>query len=174
MIKKVIISEYFEIKSTIQSDKINFKVSNKINPKAFPFLGRSSINNGIVDYVEPLKNLKNKSEVLTIALDGSTGATFYQHHEYCSGQNIWQLIPKKKYFKYFNPIIAIYLKTTISKAVESYSYNLSLTKTRLSKVKILLPVLSNKKVDLKYIEKEMNKLRNIKIIKNISPKRILK
>jgi hypothetical protein len=165
--KKVLLSKYFKIESTTQDDKINFELSGWEYADALPFLGRSSSNNGIVDYVSPISSKINQGKVITVALDGSTGATFYQHHKFCSGQNIWALIPKEKYFDRFNPKIALFIVTSIRKAVRNYSYNLSLTKTRLVKVKILLPVKENKKVDVDQIEKMMNKLRNISLLDDI-------
>jgi len=170
---KVLLSEYFEIKSTIQDDKINFELSEKEYKDALPFLGRSAINNGIVDYVSPMPSKINDGGILTIALDGSTGATFYQHHKFCSGQNIWGLIPKEKYFDQFDPEIALFIVTSIRKAVKNYSYNLSLTKTRLMKVKILLPIQSDGTVDTNYIKASMKGLRNIEVIKEIPELRCL-
>ncbi len=173
MYTKVNLLKYFNIVSVIQSDKINFNLSSKEDGKAIPFLGRSASNNGIVDYVEPRVGYVNKGGTITIALDGSTGATFYQHHEYSSGQNIWILEPREEYFKEFDPEIAIFLITTIKKAVVAYSWNLSLTKTRLSAVNILLPLHKKSEVvNTDLIKKEMSHLRHIGLIKNIPAKRI--
>jgi len=170
--KKVLLSDYFDIVSSKQDDKINFELSDKNNQKAIPFIGRSSGNNGVVDYVTPRHTKINDGKVLTIALDGSTGSTFYQHHDFASGQNIWLLIPKKEKISEFSPIISMFIVTTIKKAVQNYTYNLSLTKTRLIKVKILLPLLKNGNLDISEIKKIMNKIRNIESISNISDKRL--
>lgn len=169
--KRILLSKFFDIESTLQKDKMHFTTSSRNDIEAVPFLGRSGINNGIVDYVKPIPNLLNTGKIITIALDGSTGSTFYQHHNFCSGQNIWILRPKKEYFEKFNQQIALYIITSIRKAVKSYTYNLSLTKTRLLKISILLPI-KNNKVDVIYIESEMNKLRNINLISKISNKRV--
>ena len=134
--KKVKLIDFFDILPTKQDDKINFILSNKKNPKAVPFVGRTNSNNGVVDYALPKKNMINKANVITIALDGSTGSAFYQHINFLSGQNIWILRPKKNKFKKFNPLIGFFCVTSIRKAVVNYSYNLGLTKTRLSNISI--------------------------------------
>ncbi|QNU28304.1 restriction endonuclease subunit S [Geobacillus sp. 46C-IIa] len=173
MMKKVILSEYFDIISPKQSDKINFTESCMDDPDAIPFLGRSSANNGIVSYVKKVEDLVNEGGVITIALDGSTGSTFYQHHPFSSGQNIWILKPKEEYLpEGLTPLVALFLVTTIRKAAESYTYNLSLTKKRLSKLKILLPLDMYGKIDINYIYNKMSSLRNIDLLDRIPNKRV--
>lgn len=170
--KKIRLSEYFTINSAIQDDKINFELAEKGDPDAIPFLGRSSVNNGIVDYVKYREGYVNDGGQITIALDGSTGSTFYQHHPFSSGQNIWILTPKEDKINYLNPKIALYLISSIRKAVADYSYNLGLTKTRLeNNVKLILPIKNNGEVDLQFIESEMDKLRNVEFIHNIKKER---
>ena len=170
-LKKVSLIKYFTILSAKQDDKINFKVRDIKDVETVPFLGRSSTNNGIVDYVEKREKLINDGNVITIALDGSTGSTFYQYHPFCSGQNIWILKPKEEYLSELTPVVAMFLITTIRLAVKSYTYNLSLTKTRLSNININLPLKDDETIDVEYINNRMSKLRNIKMIKDINSTR---
>ena len=166
--KKVNIIKYFEIKQVIQDDKINFEIVNRDNKEAIPFLGRSSTNNGIVGYVKKREGFVNNGGKITIALDGSTGATFYQHHDFSSGQNIWELKPLGEFFEELSPVIYLYLVTSIRKAVTEYSWNLSLTKKRLSNINIILPLQDNSdKVDTNFIKKQMNRIRNVSYLMNI-------
>ena len=175
--RKVPLVDCFEIKAANQDDKINFPISDKWSPMAVPFIGRSKSNNGVVDYVESTNTRINYGGVITVALDGSTGSTFYQHHNFCSGQNIWLLIPKQDKFEEFNPLIALYCVTTIRKAVVNYSYNLSLTKKRLEEnIWIFLPMEVSErgeKVNTEYIKEQMRGLRNYQFIEDISQRRIL-
>ncbi|EOU1763245.1 TPA: restriction endonuclease subunit S [Clostridium perfringens] len=164
---KVPLIKYFSIESPRQDDKINFNIMDIKNQESIPFLGRSSVNNGIVAYVEQRENYINEGGVITIALDGSTGSTFYQMHKFSSGQNIWILRPKKEYLEELTPEIAMFLITTIRIAVKNYTYNLSLTKTRLSKINILLPIKDDKSIDSDYIIERIKKLRNSKLLNNI-------
>lgn len=172
MLSKVLLSKYFDIKSAIQDDKINFEVVDKNDKNSIPFLGRSALNNGIVDYVKQRENFINNGNVITIALDGSTGSTFYQYHKFSSGQNIWLLVPKQEYLESLTPLIALYFVTSIRKAVKEYSYNLSLTKTRLQNIKVFLPLNKNETIDTVSIENEINQLRNISFIENINTERL--
>lgn len=169
--KKVKLINYFDIIGAKQSDKINFEVGLIEDLETVPFIGRSSVNNGVVDYVKTQNKLLNEGGVISIALDGSTGATFYQHHAFCSGQNIWLLVPKKGLIQDFQPLIAIFLTATISKAVKEYSYNLSLTKTRLMNIEIKLPLTDAGNLDTNYVMKRVKKIVNASLIENIPVKR---
>ncbi|EGC92664.1 hypothetical protein HMPREF9402_2876 [Turicibacter sp. HGF1] len=171
--KKVLLIDYFDIRSSIQDDKINFEVSDINDYDAVPFLGRSAVNNGIVDYVKRVPIKINNGGVITIALDGSTGSTFYQFHEFSSGQNIWILTPKGDKLSVFTPDIALFLVTTIRKAVTNYTYNLSLTKTRLSLIKVYLPLNEDDTIDVGYIQNRMSKLRHANLLDEISQERIV-
>ena len=170
-LRKVLLTDYFTILPTKQKDKIQVKVSSVMNAAAIPFVGRKATNNGISDYIEYDTDCINDGCVLTLALDGSTGATFYQHHSFASGQNIWILKPCKKRIKTFTPEVALYLKTTVSQAVIDYSYNLSLTKTRLKNIEILLPLTDSDEVDIDYIHQVMSNVENIQYVQGIPSKR---
>lgn len=167
----VAISSLFNVEATIQGDKITFERSSIFSPESLPFLGRSGSNNGIVGYVEcPLEKI-NRGKIITIALDGSTGATFYQHHPFCSGQNIWILRPKPEMIQDFDQFIALYLVASIRKAVRNYTYNLSLTKSRLLKVEVLVPTVDGR-FDADLARQRIKALRNSSLIESIPSHRI--
>lgn len=168
---KVFLTDYFDIVAPKQDDKLRFEVLEEGKKDGIPFLGRSAVNNGIVAVVKERKNFVNEGNVITIALDGSTGATFYQYHAFSSGQNIWILKHKKEYLEEMTPLIALFLITSIRKAVKGYTWNLSLTKTRLKNIKVYLPLREDGKVDTEYIDSRMRKLRNSELVKNIHEKR---
>lgn len=168
---KVPLNKYFEIISPKQDDKINFNVIDGDKSNGIPFLGRSAVNNGIVDYVVERQGFINEGKVITIALDGSTGSTFYQHHNFSSGQNIWILKPNSTYIKEMSPEIAMFLITSIRIAVKDYTWNLSLTKKRLNNINIFLPLKDDECLDSEYIKMRMHKIRNIGMIKNIREER---
>lgn len=167
------ISSLFDVKATIQGDKITFEKASLFDLEALPFLGRSGLNNGVVDYVNADLSKINLGKVITVALDGSTGATFYQHHPFCSGQNIWILNPKTDVISDFDQYVAIYLVASIRKAVENYSYNLSLTKTRLLKVDILVPVVNELEIDVQAMRDCVMSLRNAELIDEIPEERLV-
>lgn len=171
-LKKVPIGDIFHIRSTMQGNRISFKESTIYDPCSAPFLGRSGLNNGIVSYVTGESDKLNGGRIITIALDGSTGSTFYQHHPFYCGQNIWELHPNLDAIPEFDPFIAIYLVTTLRMAVKNYSYSLSLTKSRLSKVKVIVPVTIKGEIDVKGIRGTVKELRNSNILNHIPSNRI--
>lgn len=165
MIKKVPLIDCFFIDSSIQQDKIHFEIADINDLDAYPFLSRSKENNGINDYVIGSDKLLNEGNVLSVALDGSTGSTFYQKHQFFSGQNIWLLKPKKDKFPTFDTRIAMYMVASIKKAVAEYTYNLSLTKTRLQKINLMVPI--NEKddtIDIEYIYGMMEQVKHSHIL----------
>jgi len=168
---KVLLTDYFDIVAPKQDDKLRFEVMEENKKDGIPFLGRSAVNNGIVAVVKKRENFVNEGNVITIALDGSTGSTFYQYHAFSSGQNIWLLKHKKKYLEEMTPAIALFLITSIRKAVKGYTWNLSLTKTRLKNIRIYLPIQKDGKIDIDYIDSRMRKLRNSELIESIHEKR---
>jgi type I restriction-modification system DNA methylase subunit len=166
-LKLIAITDFFDIVSPKQKDKMLTIESTVYDIDSLPFLGRKATNNGISGYIIRDPALINEGGVLTVALDGSTGATFYQHHSFASGQNIWILRPRKEKITRMTPVMALYFSESISRAVTAYSYNLSLTKSRLEKIKILLPVLNDGTVDEKTIISTMNQLKNIDLLSSI-------
>ena len=60
-----------------------------------PFVSRTSINNGISAYIEPIKkNPPEKAGVLTVALGGAVMSTFLQETAFYSGRDVAHLHPK--------------------------------------------------------------------------------
>jgi len=171
MIKKVKLTDLFSIESSLQDDKINFDVADINDIDALPFVSRTAKNNGVTDYCSPRAGKINKGGVITLALDGSTGSTFYQHHDFLSGQNIWILRPVPERVTDFSPRVALYLVSTITKAVSAYTYNLSLTKTRLKNISINAPMNDDGTLDVTWILREMNNLRHIGLLDELPEER---
>ena len=170
MIQKVQLIDFFEIVPSKQIDKMNTVEADVNDLDAVPFLSRSDRNNGMSGYVEPTEGKLNAGHCISVALDGSTGATFYQHHPFMSGQNIWLLKPQLARFDRFDHLVALYCVASIRKAVKHYTYNLSLTKARLKNISIYPPIRDNR-VDTVFIRKEMDKVRHTDLIKNIPTER---
>jgi len=169
-ISKLKIKEIFNIKQPLNCDKKNLEV---INPEdslgnGLPFLGRSKTNNGITDFVKKREDLINEGGVITVALDGSTGATFYQHHKFISGQNIWVLRPFASFVEKLTPEIALFLAIIIQESVRNYSYNLSLTKNRLGEILINVPTINEKQLDIQYMEEIYSKINHKELLEKIS------
>ncbi|MEA9984943.1 restriction endonuclease subunit S [Subtercola sp. RTI3] len=169
--EKIKLTELFTIESSIQDDKINFQIADINDVDALPFISRTARNNGITDYCSPRAGMVNKGGAISLALDGSTGSTFYQHHDFLSGQNIWLLRPIVAKVPDFSPRVALYLVSSIRKAVSAYTYNLSLTKTRLQKISINVPLTAAGTVDADWIRTEMFGLRHIELLDELPEER---
>lgn len=168
---KVKLTDFFAISASIQDDKINFAEAELNDIDALPFVARTARNNGTTGYCVPRIGKVNEGGVLSLALDGSTGATFYQRHAFLSGQNIWLLKPRPSKIALLTPEVALFLVTTIRKAVTAYSYNLSLTKTRLQKITIKVPVDSEGMLDVALIHKMMSEVRHIGLLDELPDER---
>lgn len=168
---RVMITDYFEIIAPKQKDKMLTTESVMHDADALPFLARKSANNGISGYIIAESSITNDGGVITVALDGSTGSTFYQHHPFASGQNIWVLKPKKDRVRNMTPLVALYFAESISKAVAAYTYNLSLTKGRLKNISILLPLMPDRTVDENQIIEIMRTLHNADFLTSIPAER---
>ena len=164
--------DFFEIVPSRQIDKMNTVEADINDVDAVPFLSRSDRNNGMSGYVMPIAKKVNEGGCISVALDGSTGATFYQHHPFMSGQNIWLLMPRADRFPQFDPAIALYCVASIRKAVKHYTYNQSLTKTRLRNIYIFLPVDGAGRVDTTAINDAMKEVRHMNLIEEISADQI--
>ncbi|MGW9168126.1 restriction endonuclease subunit S [Agromyces sp. NPDC055658] len=169
--QKVPLIDFFDISASLQDDKINFQEAELNDVDALPFVSRTARNNGVTGYCQPREGKINEGGVITLALDGSTGSTFYQHHAFLSGQNIWLLKPKPELIGEMTPTVALYLVATIRKAVAAYTYNLSLTKTRLQKVLIALPVTPEGLLDREFVEREMSRVRHLGLLEELPDER---
>lgn len=100
-----------------------------------PIVSASEYNNGINNYTnEPTNYNKN---TITVALNGSVGASFYQNGDYLATNDVAVLKPL---FEEFNQNIGLILVTMISSVVKmKFSYGRKCTPTELRKLVIKLP-----------------------------------
>ena len=71
------------------------------------FVGRGSISNGVVDYVDVISDIEPyKAGSLTLSLGGSVGATFIQEKDFYTSQNVCVLIPRNEMSIYCKRFIA--------------------------------------------------------------------
>ena len=97
-------SEYlFDIEMGNKLDRVKMtKEEPSVN-----FVGRGSMSNGVVDYVDIIENIEPyKAGSLTLSLGGSVGATFIQEKDFYTSQNVCVLIPKNKMSIYCKRFIA--------------------------------------------------------------------
>lgn len=134
---------------------------NKLKVGNVPFIGRSSINNGLQGEYFVEKEKINKGNSLTISMVGEP-KSFYQKYSFTCSQNI--LVLQNDEFinitnsKFLIPIIDNYLKA------KGYGYGYPVGKERILRNKLLLPVDINDQINWhfmeEYIKERENKQRN--------------
>ena len=114
---------------------------------AVPYIASSAENNGITNMVD--SEPSQKAKTLTIARNGSVGATFYQPREYCaSPDDIRILTPKFS----INVYIGLFLKTVIEQEKSKFGYGRKLGTARIRKLTIMLPAIKTGLPDWEYME----------------------
>ena len=134
---------------------------NKLKVGNVPFIGRTSINNGLQGEYFVEKEKINKGNSLTISMVGEPKC-FYHKYSFTCSQNI--LVLQNDEFinitnsKFLIPIIDNYLKA------KGYGYGYPVGKERILRNKLLLPVDKNNQINWnfmeEYIKERENKQRN--------------
>lgn len=126
-----------------------------------PFIGSSSKNNGITDYIGKTKysNKKISKNVISVNRNGSVGYSFYHPYEaYFSGDTRYLKLDN------INKYIALFMTTVIMQQKDKFNYGFKLGSERLSSLKINLPVNMNGNPDWIFMEKYIKSLPNADFI----------
>ena len=130
---------------------------NKLKVGNVPFIGRSSINNGLQGEYFVEKEKINKGNSLTISMVGEPKC-FYQKYSFTCSQNI--LVLQNNEFinitnsKFLIPIIDNYLKA------KGYGYGYPVGKERVLRNKLLLPVDKNNQINWNFMEEYIKEREN--------------
>ncbi|MEI0538773.1 restriction endonuclease subunit S [Brachyspira pulli] len=103
-----------------------------------PVVTSTEDNNGINDYLDIPDFLLEEENTITIANNGSVGATFYQEKKYAATSDVTIMKLKDKNVK-LNKYIALFLVTVISKEKYRFNYGRKWGITRMEKTTIKLP-----------------------------------
>lgn len=103
-----------------------------------PVVTASEDNNGINDYLDIPDFLLEEENTITIANNGSVGATFYQEKKYAATSDVSIIKLKDKNVK-LNKYIALFLVTVISKEKYRFNYGRKWGISRMEKSTIKLP-----------------------------------
>lgn len=138
--------------------------SNKLEKGEVVFIGRSSTNNGLQDFVEVNGKKIIKGNCITISMVGEPRA-FYQVYDFTCSQNI--LILRND--KYLNKNISLYLSSLIDNYLKSkgYGYGYPVGLKRVLRNKLLLPITSDGSPNWQFMEdyiKQEMKAQSQKII----------
>ena len=124
----------------------------------YPYVVRTSQNNGIRDYLD--EDIKYLNPANTISFGQDTATIFYQEQPYFTGDKIKILNFKHKNLE---PKIACFLLSVMKKSFSSFQWGQSSFNVEiLKKVKILLPT-TNNKIDFKYMENYISELEEERI-----------
>lgn len=150
--KLFIIDKLFNVYAGADLPKYN---RNKGN---IPFIGSSSRNNGVTDWIDNnADKTKYSKNSLGVNRNGSVGYTFYHPYKaYFSGDTRFL---KAKEFK-LTPEIGLFLSTAISQQKKQFGYGFKLGSKRLKKIKINLPVDANGDPDWQFMEDYIKSLPN--------------
>lgn len=121
------------------------------------FVGRGSVNNGVVDYVDIVRDVvPYKAGCLTLSLGGSVGATFIQEKDFYTSQNVCVLIPKWEMSIYCKRFISTMITCEGQRRYKAFVDELNRhIKTDFS---ILLPVTSSGEPDWNLMEQYMRQV----------------
>ena len=158
MIKKWGVFELGEL-FHIQGGK---NISEKTRIKGvIPYIGSSSKNNGITDFVSN-KNNTFSCNFLSLNSNGVVGECFYQAYPCLVSGDVKRLFLKNKIG---NERIYLFLKACILQQKEKYSYGYKFNENRIDKQKIKIPITKNNHPDYEYIESYIFRLKEKNILK---------
>ncbi|WP_285005617.1 restriction endonuclease subunit S [Lactococcus formosensis] len=123
-----------------------------------PFIGSSSVNNGVTDYVNYAGHEKQVGKgVISINRNGSVGYAFYHPYPaYFSGDTRVLEINNFKGNRFVNQFIV----SSIRKQKEKYAYGYKMGTGRIKRQKIMLPS-KDGHPDFEFMEQYMKRMENI-------------
>lgn len=123
------------------------------NAGSTPYISSTAENNGVAGYVD--EKPSQDGNVLTIARNGSIGATFYHKDPFCaSPDDVRILTPKFT----LSPHSAVFIKTVIELEKFRFAYGRKLGTARLKELVIKLPTTTEGVLDTQYMEKYIQSL----------------
>lgn len=154
------IGDLFEVESSkkiFHANNINIITDEKHG--FYPYVVRSSANNGIRGYIKQNTDFLNPANTLSFAQD--TFTVFYQEKPYFTGNKIKILIPK---FQNFNKTKALFFVAAYNKVLADFTWGVGSTKESIKEISISLPT-KNGKPDFAFMENFIKELEEDKIKK---------
>ncbi|WP_291892575.1 restriction endonuclease subunit S [Campylobacter sp.] len=152
------IGDLFEIKTPkkrFDANKIKFG-------GLYPYVVRTSINNGIRGYITENTDFLNEKNTISFGQD--TATMFYQKSEYFTGDKI-KVFKLKDYE--LNSKIANFLISVMTKAFSNFSWGSSSFNVKiLNEVKILLPLNKNGEIDFEFMNNFIKAIEKL-VIKDV-------
>ena len=131
----------------ITSPKKRFNANTVQFDGKYPYVARSSINNGIRGYITQDEKYLNDANTITFGQD--TATIFYQDTPYFTGDKIKVMTYRDRKL---TSEIACYLITVMRKAFQDFSWGQSsFNENILKNIEILLPITSDEEIDYDFI-----------------------
>ncbi|EGJ4437167.1 N-6 DNA methylase [Campylobacter upsaliensis] len=131
------LGELFEVSSSKKIFHANqITIYNDEIPNSYPYVVRSTRNNGVRGYLCENKKYLNPANTLSFAQD--TFSVFYQEKPYFTGNKVKVLTPK---FKPFTKIHALFFASIYQKVLETFTWGVGSTEDDIKDIVISLPVL---------------------------------
>lgn len=152
--KEFRIGELFEIKSSKKIFHANeIKIFKHRVQGSYPYIVRSTANNGVRGYFIGEKDHLNPKNTLSFAQD--TFSVFYQEDYYFTGNKIKVLIPKKWELNKNN---AMFFVSACQKTLLDFTWGKNSTVSDIYQIKIRLPINADNCIDFNFIEKYTKEL----------------
>lgn len=131
---------------------------NKIDRKhgSTPYITRKESTNGIDGFTTGHDEKFLWTEVPSITIGNETAKPFIQSHEFYTGTKVNILTPKRT----FSLAVLKFLARCIESGKDRYSYSYTANSTRLAKQRIIVPLTSEGKLNINYMEAEIVRIEN--------------
>lgn len=143
--KPFVISELFEIKSSVRLTKADMREG------MIPFIGASDANNGVTAFVSNT-NSSLDGNVLGVNYNGSVVENFYHPYTALFSDDVKRLHLKKHED---NKYIFLFIKNAILKQKVKFQYGYKFNGERMNRQKIMLPVTAKDEPDWAFMEEYM-------------------
>ena len=131
------LGELFEVSSSKKIFHANqITIYNDEIPNSYPYVVRSTRNNGVRGYLCENRKYLNPANTLSFAQD--TFSVFYQEKPYFTGNKVKVLTPK---FKPFTKIHALFFASIYQKVLETFTWGVGSTEDDIKDIVISLPIL---------------------------------
>jgi len=139
----------------------NVTIYSKKVEGSYPYIVRTTTNNGQRGYIKAEKFEVNESNSLSFAQD--TFKVFYQKNKFVTGNNLKVLRPR---FRFLNCMTAKFIVSAINHSINKLSWGTGSNIKMIEMIKFQLPT-KNNKIDFKFME-DLTKELKIKYVKELS------
>lgn len=139
----------FKVKDIFSMEKCKCSNASTLKQGAFPYVGATNKNNGIMDFVEKKDEWVTKGNCIVFICDGqgSVGYSIYKKEDFIGSTTL-----KVGRSEHLNQWTAQFLVSALDKNRPIYSYGYKRNENRLSNESIMLPTSENGQPDYAFME----------------------